>query len=354
MAAAGAAEVPAIAYLVVGLLMLLAWLAARGLLAAWSNSFGALFDWLGHHLNFHVGWFHVDLGKPFYAVDGLLRGWLSDAAAKTEHAAGYLFHGFAEIQLWIARETLAAASEAAMFGRWLVHVEIPGAIHAATHALHVASSTITHRVHSIETRVVHVTRIVRVAAVAAAGSVVPRIAIPYASEWHWIHRHWKGLTRAVAAAGAIAVPGTLPWLWDRHRIGAIEHALPRIYARLRRLEGVFTSVGAAAIVANALPRLGLRWLRCRNVGRIGSALCGLEPLLVDALVLGTLDAIAVADLCLFSDGLRLTAEAIRPELEAFVTVTDALVGCHGAAKPLPLGLPTASLPPVPAPLALGV
>lgn len=84
---------------------------------------------------------------------------------------------------------------------------------------------------------------------------------------------------AAVASAAIAVP--LP------RIGSLERELSALRDRLRSLErgGVVAAVGVVAGVM--LSKLGLGWTRCSNVGKVARRLCGLDSLLLDALLIGT-------------------------------------------------------------------
>lgn len=99
---------------------------------------------------------------------------------------------------------------------------------------------------------------------------------------HGIDRLRVRLDHALAA-GLAVVSG---------RVGALERAGERTSARLRNIDRTLVGVGAVALVGAALARLGLSWLRCRNLRRAGRAVCGmnadlLESFVVDALVLAS-------------------------------------------------------------------
>jgi hypothetical protein len=53
---------------------------------------------------------------------------------------------------------------------------------------------------------------------------------------------------------------------------------------LRNLERSIAGVSALALVGTALARLGLNWIRCRRVGRVGKAVCGMDSQLLGALL----------------------------------------------------------------------
>jgi len=92
----------------------------------------------------------------------------------------------------------------------------------------------------------------------------------------------------------------------------------------------------AGAVALALSRLGLGWLRCNSLSRLGKRIgCGGFAALED-LLFGAVTALAVTDICEFANVAMGTAELIRPALLELVDVEDALVGCHGATGAPPL------------------
>src|SRR6185437_6165327 len=90
----------------------------------------------------------------------------------------------------------------------------------------------------------------------------------------WIRRHFKAIRRAAAAAGAIAV--TLPGTIQKDVRVPFGKTIKQILRRLRSLEKRIGVTAGAAIVAAALARLGLGWIRCANVKRVGKAVCGFD------------------------------------------------------------------------------
>lgn len=103
-------------------------------------------------------------------------------------------------------------------------------------------------------------------------------------------------------------------------------------------------VGAVAI---ALTRLGLSWIRCPSLGRLGRRFGCAPWQLLEEFLAASFTALAVADLCTFANLAMDTAVLMRPALLALVDVEDALVGCHGASgapvlEPVRLRLPSNS------------
>jgi hypothetical protein len=127
-----------------------------------------------------------------------------------------------------------------------------------------------------------------------------------------------------AAVGSLALTVAVLSRYAHTRIRALEHAgtaaLPnfgrferraRIQARrIGRLERITAGIGAAALVATALNRLGLKWIRCRKVGRVGRAVCGMDDRLLEGLLLDAAALTVALNLRTFAKELQdVTGEA---------------------------------------------
>jgi len=181
------------------------------------------------------------------------------------------------------------------FAYWLLHSHLPRVLHGATAPVIKIVHGTVKIVRRVETRVVHVTKTVYVTAKAAAATTVPWTLRQYLRELEWIRRHWKALTAAVAAGGAIALP--FP------RIGVKPREWTGVLKRLKRLEKVAAGLGTAGLVLAALRRLRLGWLRCSNVGKVGRRLCGLDGSLLDSLLLDTVAILSVLSVVEFAEAL---------------------------------------------------
>lgn len=83
-----------------------------------------------------------------------------------------------------------------------------------------------------------------------------------------------------AGVGAIRAPFA--------RIGALERKMRAYGRRLTALEKLALGSGAVALTWAALRRLGLGFLRCRNVQRTGRRVCSMDPDLLEAMLTATL------------------------------------------------------------------
>jgi hypothetical protein len=336
------------------LFAMLAWVVGWGLLIAWSNTFGMMLEGLANALRINAWRIHIDPAAKLRDIDHAVVGVLQGYIAASDHAIGFWFHQSARLQGWITDETVRLAQDTLHLGQWLVHSYVPAAIHDATHLLSRAVHATTTTITRVERVIVHTPAVAKAAAHAAVAPLYRTVAIPHLGELQWIHRHWKALTRAAAAAGSIALtPGlAIPRIW--HGIDEIGKVHVTVNRRLLRVEALLGATAMAAAMANVLGLRSARCLRSGPLGRLARLFCGLDNWLVDLLVLGSVEAFIASDLCGFSDLLVKQAEAIRPALLELVDVEDALIGCHGTVKPLDFNLPPLSLAPMPGPSALTV
>lgn len=257
-------------------------------------------------------------GPIFASVE---RG-LADAALGVEGAIGFYWHAIGHLVAWVAHELRANA----LMVWHLAHYALPW---EWGHLIVRELGRLTAFVHAVQRTAVAalagVLELERTFAHRVAVAVAPRFA---ALEHELAHVIYPDIAALRARARALT-----------DRIDAVWH-------RVRRLEGKLTTAALTAAVAVALTALDLNWIRCRNWRRIGRGICGLPFELIDALLAGTLEAFAITDLCDLAGVMTWTAEQLRPFFLAWVDVEQALVGCHGATAPAPLGTPALHLPPL--------
>lgn len=292
MAVAGAGEVPVLAYITIGLLAAVAWVVCLGLRSAWQYTFGFILSELAS-VRIPIPFGHdIHPLRQFDAINNTVLNALHDAAQKSEHAMGYLFHGAAVIQGWMAREIVGIAEDVYGWGSWLQNVHLPRwgkALLYATFPPALIARLIKAGADA------HLPRITRTIVVREIPEVVTRV---------------KRI--AVASAGAVPIPG-----WVIHlpkRVGRLEREVPSIWKRLRRVERLAGATGAVALMLIALRKLGLNWVRCRNVGRFGKRVCGMDGSLLDTLLTDSLAIISVLSVVEFANELR----AVEDEALAIV------------------------------------
>lgn len=333
--AGGALEVPALGYLVIGLLALCMALTLRGVRAMWVYSFGALFEAIYTGLSFSVLSYNIHLGGWARSLDHSVQNAILNAAKAFDGYAGYFFHGTAVLAEWGVREMEHLAVETLGWARWLQHVHLPGYVKWAVRALVPPWFIYKLAQAAIRAELPRIEKLAHAAVHDVTTVITQRVEIPYAGEWRWIHRHWKGLTAAVAAAGAIAIPipHVTPGVGNIWR--GFTRRLARIERRLARLEGLLGVAGMAAVMANVL---GLRSWRCLTkgpIGKVSRALCGLGTQALEDLLSLLIDALVLTDICKIESLLVDAIPVVQPTFDAIIGGLDAAL-CHGDYHPPPL------------------
>lgn len=251
-----------------------------------------------------------------------LTKWLSHAIgahyAQVEYHASAWLGSMADTSDYISKSIAGIAYDLHDFSRWLVLTEIPKLVKGLP-------SSVTHLVHSVTTRVVHVERtIVKLPGLtkaqvrAAVAGAIPGVITQDLPYFDWLKKHLKTLERLIAGAAGAVLGAHIPLIKDltgiRKRIGKLEHLLTR--------------KASLALVATALATLGVSWIRCNNWKRLGRGVCGLPSSAITDLLGLITDVFILADIC---EVIKLTDDAfgvIEGPLASFVgNVGGAL--CHG-------------------------
>jgi hypothetical protein len=330
------------------LLVLLGWAVALGLLWIWRHTLSYVFQEIASLLTFNIHLplgvhFTINLGGWATSIDNTAQNFLSAWALGADIMAGRMFHALAWVFTATASEIAHLSQDTLALGHWLTQQAIPDAIAAATSRLHSLVRVIRTDVHTVETRVVHVTKTIEVTAGHAAAVAVPRVAIPYVGSWRWLHTHWAALRRLVLSEGKIAAAVALPGIAEL----PIPHGLTwrNIRRRLSRLEVLLGATGFAVAMANVLGIGSWRCLTKGPIGRVSRALCGLGSQALNDLLSLLVDVFIVTDLCevlsLLDDAVPYVIGPIDGIIDAFDMVASP---CNWAAPPV-LALPALYLPP---------
>lgn len=178
--------------------------------------------------------------------------------------------------------------ELSRFAYWLLDVYLPKLLRTVPHAAAQVVHQITTRVYRVERTVVRLPRLSRAAARALVSAAVATYIHPYLADLRWLQRHFAALTHAIPRA--LPIP-TVP-------------AIPNLRKRIARLEKRIGVPVALGVVAVALARLGVNWIRCRKVGRVGRQLCGMDDGLLDSLLTDALAIFSVLSVVEFARELR--------------------------------------------------
>jgi hypothetical protein len=172
--------------------------------------------------------------------------------------------------------------------RWLLFTELPHLLKQVPHAI---AGTVTHivtQVRTVERTVVKLPKLSKAAAKALVAAAVATYVHPFLADLQWLRRHFHALTAVLPRA--LPIP-QVP-------------AFPNVWKRLKALEKKIGVPVALGVVAVAISRLGLGWTRCNNVRRIGKQLCGLNPSLLDELLLDSVAIFSLLSVVEFAKELR--------------------------------------------------
>lgn len=123
------------------------------------------------------------------------------------------------------------------------------------------------------------------------------------------------LERTIAKPHAVAWPG-IPG-----RVGRIEREIDRLKGRAGKI-GKYASLGAfLLLLAKALEKMGLNWIRCGNVKRFGRRVCGMDASALDTLLNGTLLIVGTVGLVEFAKGMQSVMDEIEPPVRKFWRAT---------------------------------
>jgi hypothetical protein len=128
------------------------------------------------------------------------------------------------------------------------------------------------------------------------------------------HEAQKAAHRAAAAYSAVVESDA--WVRGRFRTG--ERSLSNLAKRVRAHGRTLAGAGAAALVATALARLGLSWLRCPRVASAGKRLCGLDHDLLASLLADTLIVASSVSLVEFAHELQSVTTPAASAIRGFV------------------------------------
>ena len=273
-------------------------------------------------------WVTNMLGKHFKQIEARGVAWMASLDSFTRRNA---------------KAALSLGAPVWALAYWLVHTEIGRQAKAhdapiaktADHALAVATDARDRAVGHKTTPVLRTqTKTV---------TKVEHVVMPHAEEWDWLTRHWGGLKKAISLAAVGALAPTLPRV---HVPSAPWGLTPTRLRRMLRGLGVPIGVAAMAVAIAGVFRVTPRCVTNGNIGRAMRFLCRSPQWLLDALLLGTVEAFIATDLCEFAYLLRKAAEVEVPALMKLVSVEDALIDCNGTEKPMLFLLPPADPTPL--------
>ena len=230
-------------------------------------------EWIAKQIVKLASYVAHELGSHFTAMEHTAAAWVASLANYVDY---------------IGRATLLLPFEFSRFAYWLVRTEIPRLVKAYAPVVSKITHAVVSRVVRVERTIVKLPRLSKAQAQALIAAAVARLIGPYLIPLRWLRAHFAALRAAVAHP----LPLPLPRSW------------PNLLRRVKRLEGLIGAGVAAGALVLALSRLGLGWIRCRNVTKAGKRLCGMDTSLLDELLAGTVAIVGAVSVVEFAKGLQ--------------------------------------------------
>lgn len=101
------------------------------------------------------------------------------------------------------------------------------------------------------------------------------------------------------------------------RIGRLEREAGALADRVKSLGRRLAPAAVAALVVATVARLGLGWLRCSRVKRVGKQVCGMDSSLLDTLLADTVLIAGTISLVEFAKGLQAGMDGVTPQVRKF-------------------------------------
>lgn len=271
------------------------------------------------------------LSSPVNAVVHWLDHEFSQAEASLDYTLAFYLHNVGVLVRWLGREVRANAALLHTLASVMIGPAVIRGVYAAIRwtrhevvVLRHAGGAALARIGSLEYQVEHAT-------VGRIGGAIHALLRPLQHEVDVLGRWTRDRVAGLEHAVGYAIPRDIAGL--RAATRALEHGYSRLFDRIRRLEHLLTTEGAVALVGVALAELGVEWIRCRNVSKVGRAACGLPSDLLDSLLADAFDVLLVADICDVARGLEYAAGLFEPVLDELVGLESFICSAGGARFP---------------------
>lgn len=241
-----------------------------------------------------IPWLGKVIQSPIHRIEQKVSNYLGGLESHIDASMGGYIHALAT-----GVGQLASGEAEAGWATWLI-AKVVHATRVAVNALpSVGSVTKVQTTVVKQTKVIvkRVTHVEKIAAHAAPGALTRTL-------------------RAIAGTLDDVVTWDIPRLWKRTK------ALERQYDRLsHRIRGARTVIGAsvfAGLLVAALAKLGLSWMRCSNVKKVGKRICGMNPATLEALLADTLAIVGTVSLLEFIRDAQAVEGVALDALGAFI------------------------------------
>jgi hypothetical protein len=236
-----------------------------------------------------IPWVGSKVQGTLHAVEQRLTNALGHAEASIDKRMGRYFSSLGDSVSWLVREVRAHSSLLWTLSTLLLGAgataALRGLVYAATKAVAALRAEVRRYGHTVTS---------------VSTGTLPALR-------HWTLAHVHRLEHAID----VVIPRDIRGLRERAR--ELEHASAATLARLRKLEKLLGAGALAGALAIALGRLGVGWVRCSNVSRVGKSVCGMDSQLLESLLADALIVAGTLSLVEFAEEMQgVTELAVRP------------------------------------------
>jgi hypothetical protein len=236
-----------------------------------------------------IPWVGSKVQGSLHSVERRLTSALGHAEAAIDKRMGRYFSSLGDSLAWLVREVRAHSSLLWTLSTVLLGTGATAALRGLVYAATKAVAALRSELHRIGGTVASV----------STGT------LPALRRWTVSHVH--RLEHAIDDV----IPRDIRGL--RARLRAAEDAATATLARLGKLERLLGASALAGALAVALGRLGLGWVRCSNVSRVGKSVCGMDTQLLESLLADALIVAGTLSLVEFAEEMQgVTELAVRP------------------------------------------
>lgn len=274
------------------------------------------------------------------------------------------FHHLGENSKYTHGAIKNTAGESASTFWWMAHTYIPKLTRAQ------GATTTTKTLIKVRTQPFTKAQVAQMEATigthvhkAIAADIPGIIAKPF-PQINWDAKRWRKWLFPGAIAGGLAIPGSTTGgavggftgaggrvvarpganTWERDYEKEQNKINSTVHTRLRKLNWLLAFASAGTLVLAGINKLGLSWLRCGNVNRLGRVLCKSPAHWIDDILGLITDFLVLTDICQVIPWMEEGLKVVEPLITDFTTGASAIVCRDSHARAAPLSVPALHLP----------
>jgi hypothetical protein len=255
------------------------------------------------------GWF----GAPASKLKRMIAHWLGRAEAAVEARIVRCFRDLATVFTRLAQDVFATAVALSALTWYVTKKVAKGAVGGRIDVLTRDTRRLKRGATKTNQRVGRLERQMHLRAPSPVKTTVVNTRRVVVREVRTIERRVIVHDRVIVQLGRVTVPRTTRR--TNTRIRKLERGHARHETALRKLRKLLAPAAMAALMIATFARLGLNFLRCKNVKRAGRGVCSMDPATLEDLLLATMTVVGSVSLLELArecqDGMGIATSAIR-------------------------------------------